>query len=298
MHESWPISDGVLLIGHLTRDLIRVGERTVHAAGGTVHYAGVAYARLGQRVRVFTKAARLDADELAAPLRRSGCSVQVIASAATTEFENVLTEDLRTRAQRVASVADPFATGDVHFERGRVVHLGPLTNREMSAEFVEAAAAQAGVLVLDVQGFVRELHGDRVVPAAWADAARLLPLCHVLKADDREASRLTGERAPDRAALALHQCGVREVLVTVAHEGSYLAADAAVHHVPALPPPAGVDSTGAGDTFTAGYVVARLRGRPPLEAARFASAAASLSLAETGPFNGTLGDVERHLLAR
>jgi sugar/nucleoside kinase (ribokinase family) len=295
MHHSWPTSDGVLLIGHLTRDRIRVGERSASAPGGTVHYAGVAYARLGQPVRVFTKAAALDADELAAPLRSAGCPVHVVPSACTTAFENVLSSDLRARSQRVESVAEPFEVGEVAFGSRAIVHLGPLTHAEMSAEFVEAAAARASVIVLDAQGFVRQLHGERVEPVPWADATRLLPLCGVVKADDTEAAHVTGERAADRAALALHGHGAREVLVTMAHEGSFVAVDGAVHHVAALPPPSPVDSTGAGDTFTAAYVVARMRGQPPLEAAHFASAAASLSLAHTGPFSGSMEDVKRHL---
>lgn len=295
MHEKWPAADRILLIGHLTRDRIRVGERTIQAPGGTVHYAGVAYAQLGQDVTVLTKLADEDAAELAAPLRGSGCQVRVIASRATTQFENVLTADLRGRSQTVRSGADPFRPRDVVPDRRDVVHLGALTNHEMSLQFVQHAARHAALLVLDVQGFVRQLAGERIVPAAWPDAERVLPLCQVVKADDAEAERVTGESEPARAALSLHARGAREVLVTMAHAGSYLAVDGAVHAVPALPAPFAVDSTGAGDTYTAGYVVARRHGRPPIDAARFAAAVACLSLSHTGPFSGTFADVEHYL---
>ncbi|HEY6559245.1 MAG TPA: PfkB family carbohydrate kinase [Polyangiaceae bacterium] len=291
----WPTADRILLIGHLTRDLIRVSDRTMEAPGGTVHYAGVAYAQLGQQVQVLTKLADRDAGELARPLRGSGCQVQVIASDATTQFENVLTADLRGRSQTVRSVADPFQPSDVVPGARDVVHLGALTNHEMSVQFVEHAARHAALLVLDIQGFVRQLEGERIAPAAWPDATRVLPLCQVVKADDAEAERVTGERDPAHAALSLHARGAREVLVTMAQAGSYLAVDGAVHAVPALPAPFAVDSTGAGDTYTAGYVVARLLGRPPVDAARFAAAVASLSLAHTGPFRGTFADVEHCL---
>lgn len=42
--------------------------------------------------------------------------------------------------------------------------------------------------------------------------------------------------------------------------------DGALHRSPAFPPPRLVDTLGAGDTFNAGYIDARLRGQPPAAA--------------------------------
>src|SRR5688500_7391936 len=104
--------DGVLLIGHLTRDHIRIAGRSVSTPGGTVHYAGVAYARLGVDVSVLTKLAPEDAAELTAPLRSAGCRVHVAPSSTSTQFENTLTDDLHQRSQRVRSVAHAFEASD------------------------------------------------------------------------------------------------------------------------------------------------------------------------------------------
>ena len=43
-----------------------------------------------------------------------------------------------------------------------------------------------------------------------------------------------------------------------------------------------VDTTGAGDCFTATFAVALLQGKPPVEALRFASAAACLCVQRMG----------------
>jgi ribokinase len=49
-----------------------------------------------------------------------------------------------------------------------------------------------------------------------------------------------------------------------------------------VPAPRVVDTTGAGDCFTAAYAVAVLEGMPPPAALRFASAAASLCVRRAG----------------
>jgi ribokinase len=51
---------------------------------------------------------------------------------------------------------------------------------------------------------------------------------------------------------------------------------------PALPVPQVVDTTGAGDCFTAAFMVGLLQGLGPAEALRWASAAASLCVQRAG----------------
>jgi sugar/nucleoside kinase (ribokinase family) len=283
------------LIGHITRDLIRIGGRAASVPGGTVHYAGVAYARLGAMVNVLTKLAPEGASDLTALLRESGCSVQIGRSRSTTEFENALTDDLQSREQHVSSVADPFEPADMPLLRSDIVHLGPLTSADMDRRFLQAAAERSALLVLDIQGCVRRLQGRRVVAAPWPDAAHVLPLCQVIKADLEEASIVTGLRDPASSARALHALGAREVLLTLAERGSWVASADAVSYVAPVEPHAAVDSTGAGDSYTAGYVFARLQGAPILTAARFAAAVGSLAVEGTGPFTGTVADVEARL---
>jgi ribokinase len=58
-----------------------------------------------------------------------------------------------------------------------------------------------------------------------------------------------------------------------------------------------VDSTAAGDAFNAGLAVSLLNGKPPLEAARYASAVAAISVTRKGaqPSMPTSGEVNQFL---
>ena len=71
---------------------------------------------------------------------------------------------------------------------------------------------------------------------------------------------LTGARDPEAAAWALARDG-REVVITLGKDGALWSDGERVERARASPAPAPVDSTGAGDAFTAGWLAARLRGR-------------------------------------
>ena len=75
-----------------------------------------------------------------------------------------------------------------------------------------------------------------------------------------EAQLLTGARDPDEAARRLADA-FAEVVVTLAVDGAVWSGGGRSVRGPAVPAEA-IDTTGAGDAFTAGYLAARLAGAP------------------------------------
>ena len=117
----------------------------------------------------------------------------------------------------------------------------------------------------------------RLAPARLAPA---LARADWVSANASEARALTGFDPP-RAAEALAQ-GRLGATVRDGAAGSWLAvAGEAAAHVAGFPVEA-VDATGAGDTHNGAFIAARLAGKTPLEAARFANAAAALSVLRLG----------------
>jgi ribokinase len=85
-----------------------------------------------------------------------------------------------------------------------------------------------------------------------------------------------------RCADLLLARGPKNVLIKMGAQGVYLAtADGVRQMVPAFPVKA-VDSTAAGDAFNAGFAVSLLSGKKPLDAARYASAVAAISVTRKG----------------
>ena len=108
----------------------------------------------------------------------------------------------------------------------------------------------------------------------------------VLTPNETEAARLTGievdgDGALDRAAEALLAKGVGAVLITLGRRGVFVATSDIRQRVPGFDVEA-VDTTAAGDVFNGALAVAMAEGRPLVEAARFAGAAAALSVTVRG----------------
>jgi len=174
-------------------------------------------------------------------------------------------------------------------------------NAKLSAEDVRRAGraiASAKILLMQLEtplDTVRKAaeiaagHGVPVIlnpaPARPLDD-RLLRRISILTPNETETEILTGikiKRKSDigRAARRLLNKGVRAVFMTLGSKGVYIASEKTSRIIPAFKVKA-VDSTAAGDVFSGALAVALAEGRPLLDAARFANAAAALSVTKLG----------------
>ena len=284
-------SGRICVLGHVTRDIVRgPGDAERTQPGGTAYYAAAALACLGFPVHLVTRMARRD-HVLLDGLKGLGVSVAARDSVETTAFETVYRENPDRPGREPLAVADPFDESDFEGVAARAVVMDPLATHDGFTALMSAAARAAPLVALDLQGWVRKFLIPGVSETTRAEQLAGLIHVSVLKADIEEAAKLTYETNPARAAAALAGLGAREVIVTMGGEGSHVLAEGRGYDIPAYPPQALVDPTGAGDSYLAGYVAARLEGMNPAEAGRFGAALASLKLARHGPFAGTWEDV-------
>ncbi|MBW8485648.1 ribokinase [Actinomadura parmotrematis] len=127
--------------------------------------------------------------------------------------------------------------------------------------------------------------GARVVlnlsPAAEVPA-ELLALCDPLVVNEHEAAFLLGERGePEAMARALLARGPRSVVVTLGADGALTADAAGVTAVPS-PRVEAVDTTGAGDAFTAALCLRLARGDGLAAAARHAARVGAAAVRKAG----------------
>jgi ribokinase len=133
---------------------------------------------------------------------------------------------------------------------------------------------------------------------------RTYGLCDYMTPNETEAEELTGVKVfsiddARRAADVLLARGVGTAIITLGDKGALLHTAQNSHLVAAFDAGPVAETTGAGDAFNGGLAVALSRGVEPLEAVRFASAVAGISVTRPGtaPSMPTLAEVEA-LLAK
>ena len=103
----------------------------------------------------------------------------------------------------------------------------------------------------------------------------------ILFANEEELLALTGEADFDAAMDAL-AAKLPLVVATRGKDGAWAAAKGERFHVPAEPVAQVVDTTGAGDLFSAGYLVGHVQGRPVEECLRMGAIAAAEIISHYG----------------
>ncbi len=117
------------------------------------------------------------------------------------------------------------------------------------------------------------------------DIAASLPYLDYFMPNLEEAAMLTGLDEPDQMADCLLRHGIKNVIIKLGAEGCLIKNNKERYLVPAYPADA-IDTTGAGDNFTAGFITAVLDGMKLEDCGAFANAVAAVSTESMGAVGG------------
>ena len=253
---------GIAVVGNLSRDLVD-GEPP--RPGGPPYWAARALRALGARALVVAKCADDDRELFSPALVALGLPVLWRPGESTATYAFHYEGD--HRVMEVLEIGDTWAPEDVQGLGGaRWVHVGALAQSDFPAETM-AALANGRRISLDGQGLVRPARTGPLELDAGYDP-EVLRHVTILKLAEEEAEALLGGEPTEEA---LRSLDVPEVLVTFGSLGSLVLANGRLERVEARAIEGDADPTGAGDAFSAAYLVARSAGHAPVAAARKAS---------------------------
>jgi ribokinase len=288
----------VLVIGDATVDQMyfidelpeRGGEasatRAVMEPGGAGGTVATTMARLGHRVSIATRVGSGPFSTLAQRyLRSTGVDLslmQVDENLQTSSVTILITPDGQRTMISAAGASrqlDASALQVAHIrERDALVIsaysliAGP--QRDYALKAIEIAKAERVRLFIDM--------GTGAVNALQDSLMPLISSAEVVLLNERELFTLTGESSISAAVVGLRRRGIEQVVVKVGEMGSIVVTPTRSELVEALEVDDVVDTTGAGDAYTAAFVGALLDGEDPLRAAWYANIAGALTTRSVG----------------
>ena len=268
---------GVAIVGSTVRDVVYLpGHAPTHSTGGSPLFAARALAAVGVRPGIAT---RCDDAALAAPIAELADPFCLRIDATTVQSELRYRED-GERDHTLAGLGVAWSAEDITswaapaLRAATWVHAGTQRGGDLGPEVLAALAAGGRLVALDAQGPLRRPEVGPLVLSGTLDAA-LLRHVQALKLSEHEALAAYG--TTDAVAIRA-LCEVPEVLVTFGQWGAAVSCEQSSGQV-ASTAVRGVDPTGAGDAFLAGYANARAAGMEPLAAGQAACEGVSSLLA-------------------
>jgi sugar/nucleoside kinase (ribokinase family) len=267
-------SYSAVVVGSLSRDCDVGDHPDRFRAGGTVFYAGCALSRLGARARVVTRLRSDDRASLLAPLLAEGVEALALDSSHTTTYVNDYSQG--TDRHDLRATSDPLRAKDVPegWRDADLIQFGPLHRRDLEPDVLGVFRGFRGI---DVQGLVRVRRGGgtRVEPnPALGD---FVGQVDVVQSSESELPAVLDGESLERF---VRRHGVSEMLVTRGARGASILTGKGRTDVSA-PEARGTARVGAGDVFLACYLLLRVSGSGPEEAARRAASASAKKI-ETG----------------
>jgi len=281
----------LIFIGHVTIDDIEAAEGSSSGVpGGAPFFGALAAAPSKKKIAVITKMARQD-EHILAPLKAAGIDVFLQDSAETTHMRVVhQTDNMDERVIYQTKNAGFFAIEEMPSMEKCRVHLGALTDREFTLEFMRKLRKRTLRLSMDMQNIVRQVDIKTGV-IHFEDSPtkkEMVSLIDAVKLDVVEAEILTGTDDLKEAAAIVESWGSPETIITRS-DGALVRckgqtcferySNRSAH-----------GRTGRGDTTMGAYLTWRID-HDVHESLKFAVALTSIKMETPGPFQGSLNDI-------
>jgi sugar/nucleoside kinase (ribokinase family) len=277
----------IVVVGHLSRDLLVTPNYTREVLGGGTAYAMIAPAIGALGCGIVSKVGADFNQKYVEDLKVAAVDVDGlhVAGPCSTRFVNEY-DELGKRSQSIEALAPPITNKDFlskHF-KSNIIHFCPLSRGEIMISCFEKAHATGALISLDIQGFLRRIVNKKVVLEAWKNSTKIFQWCHVIKADDIEIKSALQMDSEEEAASYILDFGPRMVLVTKDQMGSTIYTREGYFDIPIVLAKKLVDTTGSGDTYTIGFLLEYQRSKNVKRAGLFGATCASFNLETVGPY--------------
>jgi len=277
----------IVVVGHLSRDLIITPEYQRESLGGGTAYAMIAPHLGALGAGIVTRVGSNFEQEYINVLKSSNLDMSGFRTAGknSTRFVNEYDAQGR-RTQRVDAIAPEIRASDLlpNHLQANIIHFSPLLY-EVHYSCIEAARQYGALVSLDVQGYTRTVDDGKVIPKIWGEAMQVLRYVDVVKCDIDELELTMGKGTETALVTKMQTVGPRIVIITKDQAGSTIYTRNAQIDIPMVIADKMVDTTGSGDTYIIGFLLEYMRTGDVRRAGLFGATCASYNLESVGPYD-------------
>ena len=274
------------IIGHVMNETIKFPHDSLGPVlGGPAAYSSVIAACLGARVGLVTRTGPDLPQELLLPLFQAGIDTRGMRRVRESRHSLLIYDNQGNKTLQFPKTGEVITLRDVpaeYFESG-IFYLATLEG-EVSLDLLETLTKNTAVLAIDLGGYGGAHCSEHTEEGLDATIKAFFPKINIAKASLEDCDYLFpyNNYSINDLAQILVDLGAAVGIITCGEKGVTVATiDGDRFSIPPLTREV-KDCTGAGDAFSAGFLVHYRRERNVREAALFASATASLLIEKSG----------------
>ncbi len=185
----------------------------------------------------------------------------------------------RLLAEDKGALAASLSQADAIYFSGITLAILSPAHRRNLLSVLQEMKSRGATIAFDSNARRRLWPSDRAMKAAIIEGYKVSTLALPTFSDDQA---LFGDATPVECAKRIAGYGVKEIVVKDGGNPCVVSLDANLFSVAPEPVQDIVDTTGAGDSFNAGYLAARMSGQEPVDAAKLGHRVAGRVIRERG----------------
>lgn len=278
----------IAIIGHIINETIVFPDRQISPVlGSPAAYSSVIASVLGASVGLVTKIGQDFPAQLLDPLREAGVDLRGVTADHAHSTANLLIYDEQGDKQvRYVTRAPDIGFDDVPaaYRDADLLFVCPMAY-EVSAATVRDLASLPGTLMVDLGGYGGATSDTHPTPGERTDnqtVQALAAAADIVKGSIEDCRHiLPADLTPEEIARQFVAWGAEVGVVTLGSAGALAVVGAELYRIPPFQAHM-LDATGAGDAFSAGFLVEYLHHRDVERAVVFGCATASLVIESSG----------------
>ena len=305
----------IVVVGSINMDLVSTADRipvageTVLGSGFQMHPGGkganqaVAVARLGYPVQMIGKVGSdLFGEQLRVHLQNTGVELTAVTTVeGTSGLAAITVSSTGENCIVVIPGANALVSPEYIEQHRSLIHNAGLvlTQLEIPVESVERLAelcTEEGVPLMLDPAPAQALSPDLLKRIRWFTPNETEAAFYAHRAAHIPNAESLDPRVLRQTAQSIRAAGPAGVILKLGSQGAYLSTDSIEQQLNAVAVDA-IDTTAAGDALNGAFAVGLMLGKSPIESARFAVAAGSVSVTRSGaqPSMPTFAEVSRML---
>lgn len=280
------------IIGYVSRDIVTKEKYNsrIEKIGGKAYYSGIAMSNMGVPSVIAIHVDK-NSQDFVREMQKPNIDLHVFYSKKTPEYENYYPEkDLNIRQWKAMLDKFEYSVTMANDMLDKLIKCGyiliyPTRPKEISPKFIEFIKENTSAkLVTDLDFWCKEVLDNGVIKEQEKEFIdKILSYFDIIFVAEEDKARIVNGNE-EHILKYIAEKGPSEVIITKGSKGAliYSKEERKFYKINAVKPKKLVDTTGAGDTFIAAYVVARSKKKGIKKAGEFAAKVASEMLQYSG----------------